>query len=870
MTTSLSEDGRRSSSVSARSLDEWLGGSEDSCPVRAHPVSGGHTADTGAGLAQDTRYHRLLARQSSSNKEPPEHTKERDFGPRTAVSLLFDWSSGSSSEDGQRPCHPQRSVGSRIRCPSGPESTRQTYQSPDRVDRVCLDGRYDSAPSVYPSSGGAERPVHRLTYTVQNVPKCRRPIVVRRQTLCRQSAVPGPPSPAASPRPHCSIRLRPPSPENGTPVDSTVPATQTVSVQLRQASLNSNADGGLSAGRYEPLSGPEASEEGPPPRPPCPEMTEEDLQPRQTRRLLPPVPHAAAVRRRRWLPATPQSSVESAPAALGRRGAPSPAASSPCLAAASDTEPTPAGRPGQYFRYSHLLIFPLQTLDGPAGLRQWRPPSSEASPEPSSKPSSEPSSKLSPDSSPERSPPSRVLSQPRESERSEPSPPAVAQPSAEVSKRPKRHILPLKLTKSLPSILIKEPEDGSSKAASVDANSPAPAATRQARPSLCGYDPYDPYRPVRRKRPRSPPVHKHRTRSRSLFNLEWKLLKALERRAFQPPLRAWRSGIDVTSLGSSSSAPSLSTNGHLLHVDSVSNDERWSSGQLEVAGAYDRLNKKLTVRVVQARGVLSRRESQSYTQVELALLPEKKQIFLSKLQYGDNPRFNQTFVFHNIQPEALRESAVRLRLLASDRLRRHQTLGEAVLPCTPERLQRHTSIWLSLRPHVNSGRAVGRGSGAASPVVTSAGSARTLPRWGAPGLLLGLQYSRTTGRLAAEVVKGSHFRSNSGSRAPDTYVRLLLVSSSGSELASGKTSVRRAQINPLFRETLMFQLPLFQFSDVSLIVSVYNKRTMRKRDLIGWFGLGHSSTSSEEHRHWADARDAQGVQICRWHLLSAE
>ena len=50
-------------------------------------------------------------------------------------------------------------------------------------------------------------------------------------------------------------------------------------------------------------------------------------------------------------------------------------------------------------------------------------------------------------------------------------------------------------------------------------------ADRRPRPSLCGYEPYDPYRPVRIKRPRSPPIRHHKSRSKSLFNLEWKILK---------------------------------------------------------------------------------------------------------------------------------------------------------------------------------------------------------------------------------------------------------------------------------------------------------------------------------------------------------
>lgn len=43
-------------------------------------------------------------------------------------------------------------------------------------------------------------------------------------------------------------------------------------------------------------------------------------------------------------------------------------------------------------------------------------------------------------------------------------------------------------------------------------------------------------------------------------------------------------------------------------------------------------------------------------------------------------------------------------------------------------------------------------------------------------------------------------------RAPDTYVKLTLVSSMGQEMARSKTSVRRGQPNPLFKETFMFQV----------------------------------------------------------------
>lgn len=55
-------------------------------------------------------------------------------------------------------------------------------------------------------------------------------------------------------------------------------------------------------------------------------------------------------------------------------------------------------------------------------------------------------------------------------------------------------------------------------------------------------------------------------------------------------------------------------------------------------------------------------------------------------------------------------------------------------------------------------------------------------------------------------------------RAPDTYVKLSLVSSSGQEMARSKTSVRRGQPNPLFKETFMFQVFFIYINFICSIV----------------------------------------------------
>ena len=84
------------------------------------------------------------------------------------------------------------------------------------------------------------------------------------------------------------------------------------------------------------------------------------------------------------------------------------------------------------------------------------------------------------------------------------------------------------------------------------------------------------------------------------------------------------------------------------------------------------------------------------------------------------------------------------------------------------------------------------------------------------------------------------------------------------------------------------QVALFQLPDVTLMVSVYNKRSMKRKDMIGWFSLGTSlqphfnllssgcsrvsgagfnNSGDEELAHWTDMRESKGEQVCRWHVL---
>lgn len=68
------------------------------------------------------------------------------------------------------------------------------------------------------------------------------------------------------------------------------------------------------------------------------------------------------------------------------------------------------------------------------------------------------------------------------------------------------------------------------------------------------------------------------------------------------------------------------------------------------------------------------------------------------------------------------------------------------------------------------------------------------------------------------------------------------------------------------------KVALFQLGDVTLFLSVYNRRRSgmgrKGREMIGWLSLGLNSSGSEELQHWNDMRTArQPTQVQRWHSL---
>ncbi|CAB1339895.1 unnamed protein product, partial [Coregonus sp. 'balchen'] len=296
-------------------------------------------------------------------------------------------------------------------------------------------------------------------------------------------------------------------------------------------------------------------------------------------------------------------------------------------------------------------------------------------------------------------------------------------------------------------------------------------------------------------------------------------------------------------------------------------------GTLDVAFEYDSGEQRLAVTVTAATDIPALKQTGN--------IAWQKQRAKTGVQRGPCPMFTETFRFTRVEEEALADHAVRFRLYSVRRMKKEKVLGEKVFYLTKLNLQGKMALPVTLEP----GTAL-TGCGSLLSVSRSVAALSYRSTWDStPEILLGLIYNSTTGRLSAEVIQGRQFKNTASDKPPidgsispcspfspslplstDTYVKLNMLDSKGKEMSKCKTSVCRGQPNPTYKETFVFQVALFQLSEVSLVVSVYSRRSsMKARERVGWLSLGLNSTGEEQQAHWSQMKEAEGQQ---YHRLS--
>ncbi|XP_034432484.1 synaptotagmin-14 isoform X5 [Hippoglossus hippoglossus] len=291
-------------------------------------------------------------------------------------------------------------------------------------------------------------------------------------------------------------------------------------------------------------------------------------------------------------------------------------------------------------------------------------------------------------------------------------------------------------------------------------------------------------------------------------------------------------------------------------------------GTLDVVFDYDSEEQQLALTIMAVTDLPAHKRTGNFSwQVHLVLLPTKKQRAKTGIQRGPCPIFTETFRFSHVESEMISNYALRFRLYSMRRMKKEKVLGEKVFYLTKLNLQGKVSVPVILDPCCALLAGESQVSLSDMTCSESASSFQSVSQTSTPEILVGLVYNATTGRLSVEVIKGIHFKNLAANKPPNTYVKLTLLNSMGHEMSKCKTSICRGQPNPTYKETFVFQVALFQLSDVTLILSVYNKRSMKRKEMIGWISLGLNSSGEEELTHWTQMKESKGQQVCRWHSL---
>ncbi|XP_019406481.1 PREDICTED: synaptotagmin-16 [Crocodylus porosus] len=326
-------------------------------------------------------------------------------------------------------------------------------------------------------------------------------------------------------------------------------------------------------------------------------------------------------------------------------------------------------------------------------------------------------------------------------------------------------------------------------------------------------------------------------------------------------------GNDATD-SSSAWSPEEHDGTHNLPAHHSTHEPISKCGDLDITFDYKASSQKLVVTVLEAKDIPDKDRSGVNTwQVHTVLMPSKKQRAKTSVQRGPTPVFKEKMTFSKVEPEELSNCALRFRLYAVHKMSRAKMMGEQLFYLSNLNQEGEMKVTLVLEPRSNLSSGDSQLSLSAISHSDSASSTQSLSHGGVPELLVGLSYNATTGRLSVEMIKGSHFRNLAVNRPPDTYGKLCLLNSMGQEMSRCKTSIRRGQPNPVYKETFVFQVALFQLSDVTLMISIYNRRSMKRKEMIGWISMGQNSSGEEEQNHWQEMKETKGQQVCRWHTL---
>ncbi|KAI0230951.1 Synaptotagmin-7 [Lamellibrachia satsuma] len=181
-----------------------------------------------------------------------------------------------------------------------------------------------------------------------------------------------------------------------------------------------------------------------------------------------------------------------------------------------------------------------------------------------------------------------------------------------------------------------------------------------------------------------------------------------------------------------------------------------------------------------------------------------------------------------------------MQVLDYDRFSRDDPIGEICLPLNDLDLTTGQTMWRALQPCKGHMGKLGEA-------------------------LISLCYQPTVGRITVVIMKCRDLKSKDINGYSDPYVKIWLMHD-GKKTEKKKTATKERDLNPVFNESFVFNVPYERVRQTSLIISVMDYDRLGRNELIGQVVLG-SKSGPMEVKHWNEMFAKSRQPVAQWHLL---
>eukprot|EP00094_Tigriopus_californicus_P012895 TCALIF_12468-PA protein Name:"Similar to SYT15 Synaptotagmin-15 (Homo sapiens)" AED:0.03 eAED:0.03 QI:0/0.9/0.81/1/0.9/0.81/11/60/536 len=287
-------------------------------------------------------------------------------------------------------------------------------------------------------------------------------------------------------------------------------------------------------------------------------------------------------------------------------------------------------------------------------------------------------------------------------------------------------------------------------------------------------------------------------------------------------------------------------------------------GRLYFSIYYNSMSEALSVLIKKIRNLPKCTKESGITNktyVKICLLPDERsqrRCSPSGDTFADlNPSFNENFVFQ-VSPQNLTPRTLRLLVFNIDVNRKHRVIGQTILELqdidlNQGRLVRIVPIWSRSGDNLTADL---------EPYVKTLES-------DLPEVLISLCYNTSISRLTINLVEAKNLKSESGTQAPDTYMKLQLLHQA-KEVKRKKTAIVKKEYNPQYQEAFNFKVDEDELAHTGLRITCMQHQTLLEKDrplgmtVLGGFMFARGSGQE----HWEDMTKNQKMHIQKWHKLT--